>query len=155
MTPLRVALALLLVCALAAWQVSVIPQSLMEMAVGASLVPAGVVAGLSLVSAAYALSAWRGRQSDESLEPEHAALPGSTGRLLSLLAGGALFMLLVVPLGFVLPATLCGMCIARAFGAPLGGKSLLICGTIAAVFWLVFARLLGVGLGPAFAPLGL
>ena len=45
--------------------------------------------------------------------------------------------------------------IARAFGAPLGGKSLLICGTIAAVFWLVFARLLGVGLGPAFAPLGL
>jgi hypothetical protein len=155
MTPLRVALALLLVCALAAWQVSIIPQSLMEMAVGASLVPAGVVAGLSLASAAYALSAWRGRQSDESLEPEHAALPGSTGRLLSLLAGGALFMLLVVPLGFVLPATLCGMCIARAFGAPLGGKSLLICGTIAAVFWLVFARLLGVGLGPAFAPLGL
>ena len=77
------------------------------------------------------------------------------GRLLGLLAGGALFMLLVAPLGFVLPATLCGMCIARAFGAPLGLKSLLICGAIAAVFWLVFARLLGVGLGPAFAPLGL
>lgn len=155
MTPLRVALALLLICALAAWQVSVIPQSLMEMAVGASLVPAGVVAGLSVASAAYALSAWRGRQSDESLDPEQAALPGATGRLLGLLAGGALFMLLVAPLGFVLPATLCGMFIARAFGAPLGLKSLLICGAIAAVFWLVFARLLGVGLGPAFAPLGL
>ena len=155
MTPLRVALALLLICALAAWQVSVIPQSLMEMAVGASLVPAAVVAGLSLASAAYALSAWRGRQLDESLDPEQAALPGAMGRLLGLLAGGALFMLLVAPLGFVLPATLCGMCIARAFGAPLGLKSLLICGAIAAVFWLVFARLLGVGLGPAFAPLGL
>jgi hypothetical protein len=155
MTPLRVALALLLICALAAWQVSVIPQSLMEMTVGASLVPAGVVAGLTLVSAIYAISAWRGRQSDESLDPASSALPGSMGRLLSLLAGGALFMLLVVPLGFVLPAALCGMCIARAFDAPLGGKSLLICGSIAAVFWLIFARLLGVGLGPAFAPLGI
>ncbi|MCE2880244.1 MAG: tripartite tricarboxylate transporter TctB family protein [Comamonadaceae bacterium] len=155
MTPLRVALALLLICALAAWQVSVIPRSLMEMAVGASLVPAAVVAGLSLASAAYALSAWRGRQLDESLDPEQAALPGAMGRLLSLLIGGALFMLLVTPMGFVLPATLCGMCIARAFGAPVGLKSLLICSAIAAVFWLVFARLLGVGLGPAFAPLGL
>ncbi len=155
MTPLRVALALLLVCAVAAWQVSVIPQSLMEMTVGASLVPAGVVAGLSLAGACYALSAWRGRQPDESLNPEQTALPGSLARLLSLLAGGALFMLLVVPLGFVLAAALCGMCIARAFDAPLGGKSLLICGAIAAVFWLVFARLLGVGLGPAFAPLGI
>jgi len=155
MTPLRVALALLLVCAVAAWQVSVIPQSLMEMTVGASLVPAGVVAGLSLAGACYALSAWRGHQPDESLNPEQTALPGSLARLLSLLAGGALFMLLVVPLGFVLPAALCGMCIARAFDAPLGGKSLLICGAIAAVFWLVFARLLGVGLGPAFAPLGI
>jgi hypothetical protein len=119
------------------------------------LVPAGVVAGLSLAGACYALSAWRGRQPDESLNPEQTALPGSLARLLSLLAGGALFMLLVVPLGFVLPAALCGMCIARAFDAPLGGKSLLICGAIAAVFWLVFARLLGVGLGPAFAPLGI
>jgi len=155
MTPLRVALALLLICALAAWQVSVIPRSLMEMAVGASLVPAAVVAGLSLASAAYALSAWRGRQLDESLDPEQAALPGAMGRLLSLLIGGALFMLLVTPMGFVLPATLCGMCIARAFGAPVGLKSLMICSAIAAVFWLVFARLLGVGLGPAFAPLGL
>ncbi len=155
MTPLRVALALLLVCAVAAWQVSVIPQSLMEMTVGASLVPAGVVAGLSLAGACYALSAWRGHQPDESLNPEQTALPGSLARLLSLLAGGALFMLLVVPLGFVLPAALCGMCIARAFDAPLGGKSLLICGAIAAVFWLVFARLLDVGLGPAFAPLGI
>jgi hypothetical protein len=155
MTPLRVALALLLVCAVAAWQVSVIPQSLMEMTVGASLVPAGVVVGLCLAGACYALSAWRGRQPDESLNPEQTALPGSLARLLSLLAGGALFMLLVVPLGFVLPAALCGMCIARAFDAPLGGKSLLICGAIAAVFWLVFARLLGVGLGPAFAPLGI
>ena len=155
MTPLRVALALLLVCALAAWQVSVIPQSLMEMAVGASLVPALIVGGLSLASVCYALSAWRGGQPDESLEPDQGPLPGAGSRWLSLLGGGAAFMALVAPLGFVLPAALCGMGIARAFGAPLSLKSLLICSAISGSFWLVFARLLGVGLGPAFAPLGL
>jgi hypothetical protein len=69
--------------------------------------------------------------------------------MLSLLGGGVAFIALVIPLGFVLPATLCGMCIARAFDAPFNGKSLLICGLIAGVFWFVFARLLGVGLGPA------
>lgn len=58
-------------------------------------------------------------------------------------------MALVAPLGFVIPAALCGMGVARAFDAPLGLKSALVCGAIAAVFWFVFARLLGVGLGPA------
>jgi hypothetical protein len=68
--------------------------------------------------------------------------------MLSLLGGGLAFMALVAPLGFILAATLCGMGVARAFDAPLGLKSALICGSISAVFWLVFARLLGVGLGP-------
>jgi hypothetical protein len=58
---------------------------------------------------------------------------------------------LVVPLGFVVPATLAGMGVARAFDAPFGIKSGAVCGGIALVFWLVFARLLGVGLGPAVA----
>jgi len=60
-----------------------------------------------------------------------------------------LFMVLVPFLGFWLPATLCGMCVARAFDAPWGLKSLVICGIVAAVFWTLFALVLGVGLGPA------
>ena len=44
---------------------------------------------------------------------------------------------------------LCGMGVARAFDAPLGLKSALICAAIASTFWFVFAQLLGVGLGPA------
>lgn len=149
MKPLHVALLLLGVSAVAAWQVTVIPSSAMQMTVGATLVPAIVVGLLALVALLYGISAWRGRQVDESLEPDQTPLPGSRARLLYLLGGGAAFMALVAPLGFVIPAALCGMGVARAFDAPLGVKSALVCGGIAAVFWFVFARLLGVGLGPA------
>jgi hypothetical protein len=47
MTPLHVAIALALLCGVGAWQVTVIPESLMQMTVGPTLVPAAVVAGLS------------------------------------------------------------------------------------------------------------
>lgn len=149
MTPFRVALILIAICGVAAWQVTVIPESLMQMTVGATLVPAVIVAGLALVSVLYGLSAWRGRQVDESLVEGQEALAGSQARLWIFLAGGALFMALVPFLGFWLPATVCGMCVARAFDAPWGLKSLLICGIVAAVFWTLFALVLGVGLGPA------
>ena len=149
MTALRLAFLLMALCAVAAWQITVIPESLMQMTVGPVLAPAAIVGALSLVAALYGVSAWRGRQVDVSQAPGQEPLPGANTRLLSLLAGGAAFILLVIPLGFVLPATLCGMLIARAFDAPLNVKSLLICSLIATVFWIVFARLLGVGLGPA------
>lgn len=149
MSALRLALLLMALCAVAAWQVTVIPDSLMQMTVGPVLAPAAIVAGLSGVAVLYGISAWRGHQVDLSQEAGQAPLPGANTRLLSLLAGGLVFMLLVIPLGFVLPAALCGMCIARAFDAPFNAKSALICGLIATVFWVVFARLLGVGLGPA------
>ncbi len=149
MTALRLAFLLMALCAVAAWQITVIPESLMQMTMGPVLAPAAIVGALSLVAALYGVSAWRGRQVDVSQAPGQEPLPGANTRLLSLLAGGAVFILLVIPLGFVLPATLCGMLIARAFDASLNGKSLLICSLIATVFWIVFARLLGVGLGPA------
>ena len=149
MNPLRVALILGVLCGVAAWQVREIPESLMQMAVGPTLVPAVVVGSLSVLALLYALSAWRGQQVDESLQDEQQPLPGANRRLVFLLGGGLAFMALVVPLGFVLPATLCGMGVARAFDAPLGLKSALLCGAIAGTFWLLFAQVLGVGLGPA------
>ncbi len=149
MTPLRAALLLLALCAVAAWQVTQIPESAMQMAVGATLVPALITAGLSFCAALYALSAWRGNQVDESHQPEQSPQPGSTTRLLGLLGGGAVFIAGVPFLGFVLPATACGMLIARSFEAPLNLRSLAICGAIALIFWVLFALVLGVGLGPA------
>jgi hypothetical protein len=149
MTPLRVALLLAVVCAVAGWQVTLIPESAIQMAVGPVLVPAVAAAALSVVTLVYGLSAWRGRQVDEASDPAAAPLPGAAGRFASLLGGGLAFMLLVVPLGFVIPATLCGMGVAHAFDARPGLKSATICGTIALVFWVVFSVWLGVGLGPA------
>lgn len=149
MTPLRVALAVGLLCAVALWQVFVIPESLMQMAVGPTLVPAVVTGGLSVLALLYAVSAWRGRQADESLQEDQSPLPGANRRTAFLLGGGVAFMALVVPLGFIVPATLCGMGVARAFDAPLGLKSAALCATIATAFWVLFAQILGVGLGPA------
>lgn len=149
MTPLRVALMLAAVCVVAAWQVTVIPESAIQMAVGPVLVPAVATAALALVTAVYGYSAWRGRQVDEARDPAASPLPGASGRFLSLVGGGLAFMLLVVPLGFVIPATLCGMGVARAFDAPPGLKSAAVCSVIAWVFWVVFSVWLGVGLGPA------
>ena len=149
MTPLRVALLLVALCGVAAWQVTVIPVSLMQMTVGPVLAPGVIVGALSVLALLYGVSAWRGRQADDSLAPDQSPLPGANSRMLSLLGGGALFIALVIPLGFVLPATLCGMGVARAFDAPLGLKSAAICAAIASTFWFVFAQLLGVGLGPA------
>ena len=148
MTPLHIAIALAALCGVAAWQVAVIPESMMQMTVGPSLVPTVVVAGLALLAVLYGISAARGRQVDESHAEGQTPLPGANNRLLSLLGGGALFAALVVPLGFIIPGTLCGMGVARAFDAPLGLKSFAICATLASSFWLLFAVVLGVGLGP-------
>lgn len=149
MTPLILAGLLAVIAAVAAWQVTVIPASLIEMAVGPVLVPGVVVAGLAALALWYAWSAWRGRQVDESLAEGQTPLPGSGRRVIFMLGGGVLFMALVQPLGFLIPGTLCGMGVARGFDAPLGWRSALVCGAIAGVFWFLFARLLGVGLGPA------
>ena len=149
MTPARLAVFLLLLCAAAAWQVTQIPQSSLQSAVGPVLVPALVVGGLGVLALAYGASALRGRQPDESHVAGQEALPGASARLLSLLGGGLAFGLLVGWIGFVVPATLCGMGVARAFDAPLGWRSAAVCGAVALAFWLVFALWLGVGLGPA------
>lgn len=149
MTPLRVAYCLLALGLVAAWQVTVIPESPIQMPVGPVLTP-GVVAGLLLLlGVLYGISAWRGRQVDAVEGDDGQPLPGANQRMLVLLAGGAAFIALVVPLGFVIPATLCGMGVARAFDAPFGVRSALMCGTLALVFWTLFAQILGVGLGPA------
>lgn len=154
MTPFRLALLLVLIAVLAAWQVTVIPESAMQMTVGPVLAPAVVVAVLLVIAIVYGVSAWRGRQIDESLAEGQEPLPGSARRLLFLLGGGAAFIALVQPLGFIVPAALCGMGVAHAFDAPLRWpavwKTAAVCGAIAAAFWLIFAKLLGVGLGPAF-----
>jgi NAD/NADP transhydrogenase beta subunit len=149
MTPVHVSLLLVVICMVAAWQVGVIPVSAIQMAVGPALVPAGIVGLLSIAVVFYAHSAWRGRQPDESQIPGQTALAGSQWRMASLLSGGLVFVGMATFAGFVLPATLCGMLIARAFDAPLNLKSALICGSVSVTFWIMFSKVLGIGIGPA------
>lgn len=149
MRPLHVAVVLAVLGAVGAWQVTLIPESLMQMTVGPTLVPGVVVAGLLVLTVLYGVSAARGRQVDESHAEDQSPLPGASTRLLSLLGAGLAFIALIGPLGFIIPGTLCGMGVARSFDAPFGLKSLLICTAIATTFWLLFAVVLGVGLGPA------
>ena len=78
MTALRLAFLLMALCAVAAWQITVIPESLMQMTVGPVLAPAAIVGALSLVAALYGVSAWRGRQVDVSQEPGQEPLPVPT-----------------------------------------------------------------------------
>jgi hypothetical protein len=149
MTPLRLGGLFAFICAVAYWQLGAIGQSGIQMAVGPAAVPTGVVALFALMVALYIVSAARGQEVDESAEPDQSALPGSGVRLISLFGGGVLFIAGVGVLGFVLPATACGMCVARSFDAPFNAKSMLICATISVTLWALFAKLLGVGLGPA------
>jgi hypothetical protein len=153
MTPARVAAILAAIGLVSLWQLTLIPESAIQMTVGAQLVPAVIVGLLLLLTGIYAFGAWRGKQVDESHSEGQSALPGSTLRLMSLLAAGVAFMLGLPWLGFVLPATACGMFVARSFDAPFNVKSALICGAIALLFWVLFARILGVSLGPA-SPFG-
>jgi len=87
MNPFRLALALLAVCAVAIWQVTLIPESLMQMAVGPTLVPKVVVAGLTVLALVYGFRAQRGLEADESLAEDQSPLPGANTRALSLLLG--------------------------------------------------------------------
>lgn len=149
MTPTRVGFLLISLCLIACWQVLNIPESAIQMAVGPALAPASIVGLLLCLAFLYTLSAWRGRQVDEASEPSQAALPGAAYRMLALLSGGVVFMGTVSFAGFVLPATLCGMLIARSFNATLGLRSFLICSCISTGFWFLFNPMLGVGIGPA------
>lgn len=149
MTPVRVGAILALICAVAVWQLGSIGQSAIQMTVGPAGVPRAVVALFAVTILVYTVSAWRGGQVDESQEPDQSALPGAAMRLVSLFGGGVVFILGVTWLGFVVPAAACGMLVARAFDAPLGVKSALICTGIALTLWVLFAKMLGVGLGPA------
>ena len=154
LAPRLVSLLLAAAWCVAAWQVFLIPESAIQMTVGAREVPAAVVLLLGALIATYAASAWRGAQPDERGEGGQEPVLGATRRVLWLLGGGVAFIALVPLLGFVVPGALCGVGVARAFDAPLSGRTAVICLLIAGVFWIVFAAGLGVGLGPALRGVG-
>lgn len=151
----RVLAGLMLICVgIAAWQVARIPASPMYAEVGATLVPAAVTVLLGVVVVFYGISALRGTAPDAIAEPGQEPLPGADSRLAFFIGGCLAFSLLVSPIGFWLAGSIGGIGIARSFDAPLRLLTVAICAAIAMAFWLLFAVILGIDLGPVAPGLG-
>lgn len=139
---------LLVFCVLAVWQVLSIPESTIQSEVGPILAPAILVSLLSLLGVFYLLSAINNKAPDCIHEENERPLKGGSKRVSFLLGGGLSFILLAKLIGFLIPATLCGLGVAMAFDAKLNIKTLLMVFAIAAAFWTLFSAILGVDLGP-------
>jgi hypothetical protein len=139
---------LLALCAIGIWQVTVIPESTMYSEVGPILAPSVVIGVLTILGIIYLLSSVKGESPDCINTDDEKPEPNGNSRIIYFLASGLLFIVLIKPIGFIIPATLCGVGIAKAFDAPLNAKTFFICGSISLIFWGLFSALLGVDLGP-------
>ena len=141
---------LLALCAIGIWQTTIIPESTMYSEVGPILAPSVVVGILTLLGIIYLLSSIKGKAPDCIESEDEVPLEGGNNRIFYFFASGMLFILLIKPLGFLIPATICGVGVARSFDAAFNVKTFTICTAITLAFWGLFSALLGVDLGPLF-----
>jgi len=139
---------LLVFCGVAIWQVFSIPESTMYSEVGPVLAPSILVALLSLLGVFYLLTTISSKAPDCIHHEDERPLPGGSRRVMYLLGGGLAFILLTKLIGFLIPATLCGLGVSMAFDAKFNIKTILMVLAIAGAFWTLFSALLGVDLGP-------
>lgn len=139
---------LLVFCGVAIWQVFSIPESTMYSEVGPVLAPSILVALLSLLGVFYLLTTISSKAPDCIHHEDERPLPGGSKRVMYLLGGGLAFILLTKLIGFLIPATLCGLGVSMAFDAKFNIKTILMVLAIAGAFWTLFSALLGVDLGP-------
>ena len=141
---------LLALCAIGIWQTTIIPESTMYSEVGPILAPSVVMGILTLLGIIYLLSSIKGKAPDCIESEDEVPLEGGNKRIFYFLVSGMLFILLIKPLGFLIPATICGVGVARSFDAAFNVKTFAICTAITLAFWGLFSALLGVDLGPLF-----
>jgi hypothetical protein len=139
---------LLVFCALAVWQVFIIPESIIQSEVGPILAPSILVALLSILGVFYLFTAISNKAPDCTHQAEDRPLKGGSTRVLYMLVGGLAFVVLAKVIGFLIPAALCGLGVSMAFDAKFNLRTLLMVFSIAAIFWTLFSALLGVNLGP-------
>ena len=141
---------LLALCAVGIWQVTIIPESTMYSEVGPILAPSVVIGVLTLLGIIYLFNSIKGKSPDCIDTADEVPLEGGNRRVFYFLICGTIFIFLIKPIGFLIPATICGVGVAKSFDAPLDVKTILICLSISLVFWGLFSALLGVDLGPLF-----
>ena len=109
---------LLALCAVGIWQSTIIPESTMYSEVGPILAPSVVIGVLTLLGIIYLITSLKGQAADCIDSEDDVPLEGGNQRIFYFLVCGMLFILLVKPIGFLIPATVCGIGVAKSFDAP-------------------------------------
>jgi putative tricarboxylic transport membrane protein len=140
---LTIALGVLAMAAIVLWQAWSIPVSPIYAKVGPTLVPIMAGLGLAVFGVALLISALRGGwQPDEekALAPDRLALGW-------VLAGLALNVLTIGPLGFTLASVLLFVCVTRGFGSRNMVRDAGIGAAFALIAYLGFAKTLNINIG--------
>lgn len=142
------AVALLALVGVAAWQVWVIPSPPVYATVGPSLMPAVVVGLLGILALGYLVQSLRGRSVDVLDDPQEQPLPGRVARVALLVGALAAWMALTPWLGIGVAGVAGFVLIARAFDSRRWLRDLIVATVFSATVWGTFHLLLGVQLGP-------
>lgn len=142
------AIVLLVVIALAGWQVALIPESTTFSVVGPSAMPGALVALIGVLGIAYLVQSLRGRSADVLDDPHETPLPGQGRRVALMVAGLAALLLLTPWIGIGAASVVCFVFIARAFDSRRWLRDVVVGILAALVMWYLFDQLLGVQLGP-------
>ncbi|MBU6286413.1 MAG: tripartite tricarboxylate transporter TctB family protein [Betaproteobacteria bacterium] len=147
--PTRIAgLILLALSLLAGWQVSLIPSPPVYAEVGPHLVPGVTVLMLGLLALAYLFADHRHQQADALNDPDEQPNKGA-GKRLQWYGLGLVALIVLIPVTGLGPAGAFAFAgIAKAFDSTKTWADLVIGIIFTTLVWIVFAKGLGVQLGP-------
>ncbi|MGL4440582.1 MAG: tripartite tricarboxylate transporter TctB family protein [Bosea sp. (in: a-proteobacteria)] len=140
---LAVALGVVALAAVVLWQAYSIPVSPIYAKVGPTLVPIMAGLGLLVFGAALLFSALRGgwqTDDEKAITPDKMALGW-------VLAGLALNVLTIGPLGFTLASILLFVCVTKGFGSQNMARDAAIGAAFALIAYLGFAKTLNINIG--------
>jgi putative tricarboxylic transport membrane protein len=132
-----------------------LPQAATYAIVGPGFFPAVIGAGLLLLGVLVLVAVARGERFEpQEAEDADASRSPSRAAFWLTVAGGAVPVVVIRPLGFPIAAALAFALTARAFGSRRLLVDLGVGLLLGVACWLLFSRLLGLSL-PGFPPLGL
>jgi putative tricarboxylic transport membrane protein len=133
---------------LAGWQVSLIPSPPVYAEVGPHLVPGVTVCLLGLLAMAYLIADHQHKQSDALDDPDEQPYVGA-GKRLQWYGLGLIALMVLIPVAGLGPAGAFAFAgIAKAFDSKRTGADFVIGVIFTTLVWAVFAKGLGVQLGP-------
>jgi putative tricarboxylic transport membrane protein len=148
---MAMAVGVLALAAIVLWQAASIQVSPIYARVGPTVVPYLAGGGLFVLGVVLVLSALRGgwqTSEERAYAPDRAALGW-------VLAGLALNVLTIGPLGFTLASILLFVCVTRAFGSRKIVRDALIAAAFSLIAYLGFAKTLNINIGAGLVENGI